>query len=391
MNTLLKNIIGLIALICSSYAWPALHFLTIADIHYGSNNTIGNGHDTGDVLWTTTLKKLHELQRQVDFSIVLGDLPTHSLPLLSNKTQKAQYEAKVFQDLYKANSQHKPIFYVPGNNDSLTGNYQPFAKNGSSPLDYAYNWQGACAYCQELIIDKTAMHSDGYYSSYVLPNNKEVLLIVLNTTQFAKLPWLAMPYVKQSRDANRQLKWLESQLKNNKAKQLLIAMHEEPGVDYHKQAIWQENYLQAFIKLLNNYQQNYQQISLLTAHSHYDELRKITLTNGKPIYAYATPAISRSHYNNPAMKVFHLNDEFYLQDFTTHYSLNESQWTNHYYHAIAAENDAIFSTCAGLPLAACLDTLPTEKLCDLMEGKFIYSTKNQDKTGFNCLNTYNIN
>ncbi|WP_419420670.1 metallophosphoesterase [Legionella sp. D16C41] len=376
-------------LLFSTYLWSAApSFLTISDIHYGTTNKIGNGYDTGDVLWNTTLPKFTDLHKKADFILLLGDLPTHSL--MMSDAKKALLETKIFHDLYLADTEHKPIFYIPGNNDSLTGNYQPFAKEGKSPLTYAYDWQGACAYCDKLIIDKTAMESDGYYTTYVLPDNKDILLIVLNTTQFAKLPFWMSPYLNQEIDADRQLKWLAAQLKNHKAKQLLIAMHEEPGLDYRNQMVWQQKPQNEFIALLNTYQQNYQQISLLTSHSHYDELRKITLKNDKHIYAYSAPSISRRHYNNPAMKIFQLNDNLVMQDFTTYYTTDETQWKDSHYQAIKSQSN-IFSTCQGLTLPACLNSLTTNQVCELMEGKAIYSTKNEDKKGFNCLNTYQIN
>ncbi|MGQ3888633.1 metallophosphoesterase family protein [Legionella sp. CNM-1927-20] len=389
MNKLLKALISLLIIIAANATWPAVHFLALSDIHYGANNATGNGHDTGDVLWSSALEKFKVLQQKVDFILLLGDLPTHPFPFLGND-RKAQYEAKIFHDLFIADNTHKPIFYVPGNNDSLEGNYQPFAKQGKSPLSYAYDWQGACAYCDGLIIDKTAMESGGYYATYVIPNNQDIILIVLNATQFAKLPFWIPPYLNQDADAKQQLKWLAAQLKNHQAKQLLIAMHEEPGMDYRNKKVWQDESLAQFIALLNKYHKNYQQISLLTSHSHYDELRKITLNEDRNIYAYSTPSISRRHYNNPAMKIFHLNDDLTIQDFTTYFTTDESRWANDHYYAINSPNH-IFGACKGLSLTTCLDSLSTEQVCELMEGKAIYSTKNKDRKGFNCLKSYKIN
>ncbi|WP_165482777.1 metallophosphoesterase [Legionella gresilensis] len=389
MNKLLKILIGFFIFFAAQPTWPAIRFLALSDIHYGANNITGNGHDTGDILWSSALEKFKTLQQDVDFILLLGDLPTHHFPFFS-KVDKAQYEAKIFHDLFITDNTHKPIYYVPGNNDSLAGNYQPFAKQGKSPLSYAYDWQGACAYCDGLMIDKTAMESGGYYATYVLPKNKDIILIVLNATQFAKLPLWIPSYLNQDDDAEQQLEWLATQLKNHQAKQLLIAMHEEPGIDYRNKKVWKDKPLTQFIKLLNKYHKNYQQISLLTSHSHYDELRKITLKNGKAIYAYSTPSISRRHYNNPAMKIFHLNDDLILQDFTTYFTNDEARWGDDHYYAINSQNN-IFSTCKDRSLAACLNSLNTEKICELMEGKAIYSTKNEDKKGFNCLKSYNIN
>lgn len=389
MKLLRSTLIGLAIFLCSTYTLASSHFLTLSDIHYGKDNRPGNGHDTGDMLWSSALGKFKELTTQIDFIILLGNLPTHSI--FESSTKKGDYEAKIFHDLYKADSHYKPMFYVAGNNDSLAGNYQPFLFNGRSPLDYAPDWQGACVYCDGLILDKSAMYQGGYYSTYVMPNNKDIILIALNATQFTGIPFWLPAYLNQDLDANQQLEWLETQFNRHHAKQLLIAMHEPPGVDYQDKPIWKENYLKTFIYLLNKYQDHYQQISLLASHTHYDELRKITLDNSRPIYSYSTPSISRSHYNNPAMKVFHLADDFSIYDFTTYYTTDEAHWDNNYYDAIKSKNNNIFPNCSNLHLAACLDSLSNENVCQLMQEKFIYSVKNQDKRITNCLNSYKIN
>ena len=95
----------------------------------------------------------------------------------------------------------KPMFYITGNNDSLAGNYQPFELEGKSPLNFAQDWTGACVHCKGLIIDGTHMHHSGYYSSYVMPHNKDIILIALNSTQWVQTPMLAARYPNQDKDA----------------------------------------------------------------------------------------------------------------------------------------------------------------------------------------------
>jgi hypothetical protein len=384
-----KLLLGFLFFTCG-HLLAASSFLTLSDTHYGVNNTSGNGQDTNETLWLSTLTKFKQLTASVDFIIILGDLPSH---FTYTADEKNNYEAQVFHDLFKANITKKPIFYVAGNNDSLAGNYLAFSQNGKSPLDNAHDWNGACAYCDGLLIDDTNMHSEGYYSTYVSKANKEIILIVLNATQFANPPfWVPKAYYpERENDAARQLNWLDQQLNHHHARQFLIAVHEELGVDYRNQPVWNTVSLQRFINILNSVQRENQQISLLTAHSHYDELRKITLDTGKHVFSYATPSISRSHYNNPGMKVFNLTDDFYIKNFTTFYTVDENQWNDDYYHAISSSDDSIFPFCNGMHLTQCLESLNDEQVCERMENLHIYGVKNPEVNYENCLNSYAIN
>lgn len=374
---------------CSAPISAGPNFLTLSDIHYGPDNPASDRSDTGEQLWLTTLTKFKQLSAGTDFIILLGDLPEHDVAFTADKKDS---EARVFHDLFKENTTNKPMFYVAGNNDSLLGNYQPFSGNGKSPLDNAPDWEGgACAHCEGLIIDNSLMHEKGYYSSYVMPGNKDVVLIALNATQFTHMPWWAHPYPNQDEDARQQLEWLEKQLQQISSKQLLIAMHEEPGFDYQNKSVWHKEYLERFIQLLDIAQARNQQISLLAAHSHYDELRKISLSNGHSIYSYSTPSISRGHNNNSGMKVFYLSQDGYMKDFTTYYTTSNEQWNNDHYHAINPDKNNIFSSCAEKNLADCLDSLTPREFCDLWNTKMIYGVKNARVKVNNCQNNFPLN
>lgn len=169
LNSLFKITLLIFCFFHSVYAAPS--FLTISDIHYGSNNSSRDGEDTGPEFLKITMKAYEKLSQKVDFILCLGDLPTHSL---FNISKKGEFEKTVFDELYKNDKDLKPIFYITGNNDSLLGNYQPFESHGVSPLNFARGWNGACAHCKGLIIDGSHMYQDGYYSSYVIPGNKKL-------------------------------------------------------------------------------------------------------------------------------------------------------------------------------------------------------------------------
>jgi UDP-2,3-diacylglucosamine pyrophosphatase LpxH len=383
--------ISMRALICclalffsTQLVFADIRFLSLSDIHYDTENISSDGHDTGETLLNSSLKKVNQLTKDVDFILTLGDFPTHKLvgsPKIATNLQT------VFQGLYQADRPAKPMFYITGNNDSLKGNYQPFSWNGKSALTYANHWKNMCIHCKGLMIDGQHIQDQGYYSSYVLPQNKDIVLIALNTVQFAKIPTLLPGYPNQNTDATQQLKWLETQLKTLHAKQLLIAMHIPPGIDYKGNPIWQEDYLTQFIHLLNTTHQNYDQITLLTAHTHMDDIRKIQLNNDLTVYAYATPSISQNHHNNPAMKIFELDNDLHMKDYTTYYTTDDDQWRNEHYQAI----ETIYPQCVGKTLTSCLDSLTNELVCQPLQKKAFYGAKSPRVDGSVCKKTYSIN
>lgn len=367
--------------------FAAHRFLTLADIHYGSQHLDGDGLDTGKKLLALTLKKYGVLAAQADFIVILGDIPGH---MFGASPKKEKYEQRVFHALYHANRARKPLFYAPGNNDALQGNYQSFQAKGKSPLTFAQEWQGACAYCDGLIIDASAMQEQGYYSSYVIPENKDIVLIVLNTTIFTKSPFYAATYPNQQEVASRQLQWFKSQLAKNKARQLLIAMHVPPGNNFQGNALWQEQYQQEFIAILTLFQHRFGQITLLTSHTHMDEIRKIRLNPGLNIYAYSTPSISRDHHNHSGMKLFELNDTWAVKDFTTYFTRTFLSWDDEHYHAIK-ECDSIFPQCQQETLAACLDRLDNETVCKQLETGLFYGVKSNKVHQNVCSRFYAVN
>jgi len=378
------RIIALILLIHTSFA--STRFLTISDIHYGHQNTSGEGHDTGENLLQLAMNKFSQLAEDVDFIINLGDMPKHGYYL---RAKKEIYEKVVFQTLYEANRSAKPMFYVTGNNDSLLGNYQPFSDNSHSPLSLATEWSGACAFCENLLINKEHMYDSGYYSSYVIPNNREIMLIALNSVQFTDLSSRLLKYPNQEKDAFAQLAWFENQLSQHRAKQLLIAMHIPPGKDYQGNPYWEEAYLNRFVELLVRYQANYQQITLLTSHSHMEEIRRINLDQTQTIYAFSTPSISRIHYNNPAMKIFKLDENGLLSNFTTYFTSSVEQWQNERYTAI--HHEGIFPECAGQHLAMCLNFLNQDIICTNIERENYYSVKTDRVDNSACRKIYQVN
>lgn len=371
----------------ASAAVENFKFLVVSDIHYGASIPLKNGEDTGPESLELALQQFQKHSTEVDFILNLGDLPAHMMLVSSNKEH---YEHTVFHSLYGADKSKKPMFYIPGNNDSLSGNYMPFCVHGKSPLSVATEWQGACAFCNGLMIDDSFMSEEGFYSTYVIPGNKNIMLIALNTAPLIHVPLLAGHYPSQRAHALQELNWLKQQMKNHSAKQLLIAMHVPPGVDYKGGAFWHKDYLQRFMKILTQYSAAYGQITLLTGHTHMDELRKMTLPNGIAVYDYSAPSISRNHYNNPGMKVFSLNKDLQIANYTTYYTDVLDEWTNKYYQAMGAQ-EAIFSQCNNTnSLAVCLNSLSAKQVCDDLNRESFYTVKSFYVPNLICENTYSI-
>ncbi len=369
----------------TAYSDPS--FLTISDIHYGAENTEADGHDTGPEFLNAALGRIKELSKNVDFILYLGDLPTHSLFVA---TKKEEFEQVLFHGLYEADQSLKPMFYITGNNDSLTGNYQPFEIDGKSPLNAATDWNGACVHCDGLLIEDSHMRSEGYYSTYVIPKNKDMMLFALNTVQWTKIPFYMPQYPNQQKDAYKQLFWLEQQLKSHQAKQLLIAMHVPPGTSYRGASFWHDAYLKRFIQLLEQYHHRYGQITLLASHTHMDEFRKIHLADGTDIYDYSTPGVSRVHHNNPGMKVFTLDNKMKIKNFVTYYTTSLTSWGTEQYQAIG-NDEAIFPACHNIDLAQCLSTYTEEQVCSAMEKGLFYGVKSPRISNQECLKTYRVN
>ncbi|WP_348645843.1 metallophosphoesterase [Legionella maioricensis] len=383
---MLQVVLLILCLFSSAFASP-IRFLTVSDIHYGSENSSKEGMDTGDEFLEITLNEFKKLSNDVDFILFLGDIPTHSLFVTP---KKEKFERTVFHGLYEADQSSKPMFYITGNNDSLFGNYQPFELDGKSPLTFATDWTGACIHCDGLIIDDSHMRSDGYYSSYVIPDNKDILLIALNSTQWAKMPILLPKYPNQDRDASAQLVWLEEQLKNHHAKQLLIGMHIPPGYSYNGNLFLQERYIQSLINLLEKYHSSYDQVTLLTGHTHMDELRKIHLKDNSNLYVYSTPSIGRNHYNNPGMKIFTLDKQLAIKNYTTYYTTNLHGWGQEQYQALGA-SEAIFPNCSDKTLSQCLDGLSDQQTCNFLEQDLFYGVKSSHVPLNVCHTTYRVN
>ena len=165
-------------------------------------------------------------------------------------------------------------------------------------------------------------------------------------------------------------------------------MHEPPGKNNKDNNIWHEEYLVQFINILNNSYKNYGQITLLSSHTHMDDIRKIKLKNGNKIFDYATPSISRIHHNNPGMKIFYLNNGMQIKDYTTYYTQNDNYWSDLHYNAIKG-NLSIFPNCHDKTLTNCLNNLSDSTVCKNLNE--FYGVKSPRVNSSVCKFTYPVN
>ena len=381
---MIRSILLLITFLLAPCLQAEITFLTISDIHYGQENHRIEGQDTDPPLLSLAMKKMQQLSRSVDFIITLGDFPTH---LLGYSSKRAGYIKTVFHTLSQADSAGKPLFFVTGNNDSLQGNYQSFFWKGHSVLSLAPDWKNACIHCDTLLVDPSHLWQEGYYSSYVRHGDKNILLIVLNSSQFANPPFWIPKYPNQRRAARAQLHWFAEQLATHHAKQLLIALHIPPGHDHKGRLTWQAPFQKEFIHLLRQASPRYGEISLLTAHTHMDDIRKIQLDHQHALYAYATPSISPIHHNHSAMKIFTLNKNDQITNYTTYYTPSPTHWGTQHYQARAD----LFPTCHAPSLAACLDALSPPAVCEIFKAGLFYGAKSPRVDASVCRFTYVVN
>ena len=325
-------------------------FLFISDIHLDlSSDSTKDGDDTGTLLWKIFLTKVDSLlsgNNAPRFAIYTGDLPAHDTtkgPLPPDKKKKHDRDIAAaltgLRDL--VTKHHTPFFYVPGNNDALTGNYFSFADENNntvfSLIDESANPYPALNINRDGNIAPCMVSNThpamGYYSARPADSLR---IIALNTVIFTK-GFQTADGTTQLKDGNDQLDWLEAELKDAaiKGDKVYIAMHVPPGIDayrfYKKKKnyyMWDDSFedIQGpwLNRFLNDVDKNRNIIAgILFGHTHMDEIRRLYDSTGKNITAVAVsaPAISANHNNNPGFKIVQYDRQSKdLLDFTTYYT-----------------------------------------------------------------------
>ncbi len=367
----MKKIIVLFSLLLTSCLFSSANaadanFLILSDVHYLKGGPVvdyGKG-DSGDVLWRNTQAQLQQeiSQTHAQFMLLLGDLPAHDD---ASRTTNIQ---AVLQDL--SATVNIPVFYVPGNNDSLgndlmAGDYHSFSNNkGQNPLSLdakhawpALNANQACDTLSDthracLINPKdAALAQFGFYAARPLGSAAKLRLIVLNSVIFSAR-YVSDDGVSQEKATTDELAWFKAQLAqaSTAGDEVFVALHIPPGLDAYSDTPMWNDALPAeadFITAMNDYQTIIK--GVFYGHTHMDEFRRLNNTLGSlAVLALSTPGITPGHYNSPAIKAFSYDDSFALTDAQTIYTnpLDSTHWFSYGFKAIYHCTKATLFQCA---------------------------------------------
>ena len=382
----------------------AATFIHLSDVHLNTQATNITYHeDTGTELWQSTLDKLADVLKQDDkpeFIVYTGDIPAHYncthphcyLPD-SERGPHNKNIATVLDDLRSLSQAHDtPLFYAPGNNDGLAGDYWSFTDSGHQPatptelspdpqnpypaLDTdaqcSANSSGAC-------MEANPHPEFGYYAVRPVPGLR---IVALNSIILGH-KYYSADGTTQLEAGNNQMKWLAGQLAAAKAaatqQKVWIIMHIPPGLDAYavnssscpahpspSEAMWahlprpdvgaQPQYWQdRFIQMLDAFDDTI--TGLFYGHTHMDELRRIYDAGNSEVthVAFSAPGITPNHDNNPGFKVFSFDSTNMAPlSFITHYRTpSDADWmqyssTDAY---SCAQGSTLFDCIAGKDIA----------------------------------------
>ncbi len=302
------------------------------------------GKNTNYPLFKSLLKEVKQKieKNNYKFVVVLGDFLAHfyvqnyviytgdhskkSAELFISKTLKyLAYELK------KAAGDKIEIFPVIGNNDSFIDNY-----NVDNPSESNF-YKDLKSYWGELnngIKESDSFLLGGYY--FANTNLSKLEILALNTNVFS-LNAKSSDNTNIKNITSNQLAWFEKILAKNVNKNFLIISHIPCAIDpftslrqleKEKKAVsfWSEknmNINKSFLKILSQYSNNIS--GFLVGHTHHDGFQLLNQDLG--LYSVSVPAVSLAHFNNPAFKVFKLDETNNLSNAITYYfDLKEKIW-----------------------------------------------------------------
>ena len=363
-------------------------YLHVSDVHLDLSGTTS---DTDPQLWAITKEKLKSILDGPEapaFVIYTGDLPGHydcqqhppedpnphcALEASQVPSHNANVET-VLADLHDlVAGAGIPLLYMPGNNDSLAGDYFSFTdRAGKTPLSLvsgdhypAVNAQAPCGSPPCMVSDPDP--GLGFYSARPVAGLRVIALnsIILGRNYFS------VDGTTQLDAGNAQLDWLAGELADAEGREkVLIAMHIPPGndayaVSHGKAETWMwarhpggegdrqrdhlEHWLDRFLDLVAAHGDTV--VGLAYGHTHMDELRRLHDRAGGVIeVAVAAPGVTTNHGNNPGFKlVTYDRDSKELLDFVTFYTRRgNSTWGDRQY------SFAELFGCAGQSILACL-------------------------------------
>lgn len=386
-------------------------YLHLSDVHLDLS---GASSDTDPALWAITKAKLASVLAGPDpptFVLYTGDLPGHydcTTPDCSlTPDQQPAHDADVrtvLADLHGLVAESGiPLLYMPGNNDSLAGDYFSFTDaDGKTPLslvpDAGYPAVNAGKPCGAPPCTVSSPRPGlGFYSARPVEGLR---VIALNSVILGR-EYNDVDGVSQEAAGDAQLDWLAAELADAEGEEkVLLAMHIPPGSDAYavshheaETSMWTQDpqggdttgedaaapatasegeppeegaakaggnteetepppaadWLDRFLDLMAAHRDTV--VGLAYGHTHLDELRRLHDRQGAVTeVAVSAPGITTNHGNNPGFKVVTYDPETKeLLDFVTLYTKRGSEtWGDASYTF-----SALFE-CAGRPIFACL-------------------------------------
>ena len=337
------------------------NFLTLSDVHLDSSQTkipYGDVLSTGSDTWSRTITEINTVAKTVKpkFMIYLGDLPNYSEDITDNIS-------KVLKDLRTLKGDY-PILFLPGNNDTMKGDYHSFqddtSVNGGVNI-FSLNpsskepWPIINRNSTTTTVGPVEFNKQfGFYLVELTIGKEKLHVIALNSVIFCEPTsthqYIADDGVSQQSAAQIQFSWFERKLDSLATNDnVLIAMHIPPGRDgYGHGKMWNDNlYVTNNDSLSYRVQNNFLRVlhnnkpkvrGLLTSHTHLDGLRRLyandTFYKQEMVaLSISTPGVSVYHSNNPGFKSFSYDtSNFDLIDFTTYYAEPTAKSGNHHYN-----------------------------------------------------------
>jgi sphingomyelin phosphodiesterase acid-like 3 len=346
------------------------YFLFLSDVHLATNREHTESNtDTGTDLWDTARRKIDSILNSSNppaFILYTGDMPEHeedgkSLSPQEKKRRQEQRKKNIITVLLNLHEmsaiKNTPVFYVPGNNDALEGNYCLFSDpvykeafslvRGYSPYPYAaFNVSSTPAGSGAYMISGSNLAA-GYYSAKAGNGLRIISLnsVIWSSQLMGKCPADA---ALQLQEGNKQMAWLEQQLESaaSAGDKVYLAMHIPPGADAFLSkdrpdspvmtwgkpgdgsGYWQNEFLQKISAYKNTV------AGIFFGHTHMDEFRLLYDPAGDTVnqVAISCPAIAPQYRNNPGFKLVEFDAGSKLPvDFITYYArVNPVRWQGAY-------------------------------------------------------------
>lgn len=340
---------------------------------YAKRNPIYN-KNTNYILFQSMLGALKKQanDNQVQFIVLLGDLLAHNYKKNYQKYTGdlsldgiQSFVNKTMQFITSELKNSLPfidIYTVVGNNDTYSDHYisEPeFYKNIGAI------WGKSIKDGKTRLKIERKFTKGGYYALN-LSKQKDLRLIVMNTTFFSKKG------TGMEIEAQEELDWLRDELAaiHKHHQKAIIALHIPIGIDAYTSVIggdtaslWTQHATQQFLYQLKCYTNEV--IAIFSGHLHADFFEIITFNEkNKKILLTGTPAISPIFGNNPGFKIYRYSpNTLEIQAYSTYYyplDAKNSEWKLAY-----DSNKTYQADCHSCNLLEAMDQIqPSGKLAD---------------------------